>query len=83
MRIEVTQEDIDKGVKENCVKCPVALSLRRLFPGEWEVDVGDDAIYAGGNWYTPPDEAQEFIAKFDAGEPVAPFSFDVDLPEPT
>lgn len=29
---EVTQDDIDLGTLNNCYKCPVALSLNRLFP---------------------------------------------------
>lgn len=80
MKIEVTQEDIDKGDKRNCCTCPIALALSRY---------SDKKLYLGCNIiYTKPfflwtnihdkqedsaykivdlpQKAQHFIARFDS-----------------
>lgn len=46
---------------------------------------GVEAMVVSGCWYSHgsngelPKAAREFIAAFDAGEPVAPFSFEVEI----
>ena len=32
MKFRVTQEDIQKGCRNNCIACPVALAIRRTYP---------------------------------------------------
>ncbi len=84
MRIDVTEDDIANGV--SCFeprsplrgRHPIALAIKRA--------TGRDAI-VGNRWLTfaflPPiemtDEAILFVERFDLGEPVSPFSFDLDL----
>lgn len=85
--IDVTQEDIDHGECGRCYRCPVARAIKRAIG--ILVEVGDryvaifdkdrDSIID----YALPDVAVDFIAAFDAGAPVSPFSFPLtlDLPE--
>jgi hypothetical protein len=74
-RIEVTQDDIDRGVIGDGDCCPIALAMRRRWPN---VSVGTRAVYLSGMRMTElPREARHFIVDYDLGEPVYPFSFDV------
>jgi hypothetical protein len=77
--VNVTLEDIHLGIREDSCLCPIARALERTFQdmgGEPEVDEGlctvkfDDGHVAYGN-----PQIEDFISKFDAGEPVEPFSF--------
>jgi hypothetical protein len=79
LRIEVTQPDIAHGVRDICDRCPVALALSRVIPGRGPATVDTDSFYFdwGSEVYMLPREAQEFIKKFDGGDPVEPISFDV------
>jgi hypothetical protein len=45
MRIEVTQEDIDRGEPLNCRSCPVALAINRHLPRSYWADVGEFACF--------------------------------------
>src|SRR5690348_452339 len=82
-QIEVTQEDIDKGLKGNCSACPIALAVNRTIPGA-NSTVSDmfNHVYCPGvsrkNADTP-DDAAWFISDFDDGKPVEPFSFTLTL----
>lgn len=86
--IQVTQEDIAKGVKENAECCPIALALNRAFPECDIADVSESAIvcFDDGSWAEyGSDEIGSFISAFDAGDPVQPFNFtfraDVNYPD--
>lgn len=78
MRIEVTQEDIDRGVR-NCNRgCPVARAIRRC-SGETCVSVGDTGCTVGRKRHTLPAEAVARIRAFDRPNGVmVPFAFDLD-----
>lgn len=74
MTIIVTQEDIDKGARNSPCRCPVAIALGRCYKD----------VYCG--FYTmtldvlsieTPKTVSDFIAAFDSGDPVKPFSFRV------
>jgi hypothetical protein len=66
-------------------ECAIALALREIFPRAADVGVGDYAVL----YYDDrpdvsallPGEAREFVREFDAGQPVEPFMFDLDLEE--
>jgi hypothetical protein len=84
--LEVTEADIAGGDIAN-ETCPVALALRRVLapgfvPAVSAVDVaffGEDSLCAD---HAPlPPEAQDFIERFDAMEPVGPITFPIDVPE--
>jgi len=82
--IEVTQDDIAKGVNNECMWCPVALAARRALgwpsdpSGGLEVlgtDDGHAVMVAGGPAWMLPPEASEFIEAFDHGDAVTPSTF--------
>ena len=82
MKIEVTQDDIDNGLRIDCELCPVAKAIVRA--------TGKQArVSAVGVFFFPetpsakqiflPSKVQLFIKSFDRKEPVQPFSFDLDI----
>ncbi len=85
MRIEVTQDDIDHGVRRECDRCPIARALKRATGEAWDVGESNDhqatTCRRGGDrakWLKLPDEATNFMFAFDNGFPVWPFSFEFD-----
>lgn len=86
MRVEVTQEDIGKGVARAPNNCPIALALKRAGWARASVSASAIGFKARGAekfyWtYAVPENAKSFLFDFDAGRPVSPFSF--DLPDVT
>lgn len=79
-KINVTQEDINKGVQGKINTCAVARSLKRHF-NENNVSVADDEIKVDG--YTAekvPVTVANFIGKFDDDKKIVkPFSFVLKL----
>lgn len=82
MKIEVTQDLIDRGVQGDCEACPIALAIL-LATGAREVDIGYDGVCIGGKRRVEPgavpDAAWQWMNAFDDGRSVEPFSFDLDL----
>lgn len=79
MKISVTKADIAKGEPGDCMSCPVALALKRKAS---KVTVGStvaDFKWKGRKYLEVrlPLEAIEFIAKFDCGASVKPFTFNI------
>jgi hypothetical protein len=92
MLIEVTQEHIDRALQrvdvdtyDKCYECPVALALKDrfqvkyIFAGYSYLQIGrfpEDNIY-----YTlaVPQDVSLWESNFDNGNPVQPFSFELDL----
>jgi hypothetical protein len=78
--VSVTAGHIAAGKREDCENCPIALAFAEVFPGSPYIDefscmiTDDDGAEVE---FDLPDEALEFIAAFDDGLPVAPFSFTV------
>lgn len=92
IKIEVTQEDIDLGIRCNSEACPVALAVLRVLPEfKSHISVGTYMLYlwesAGeGKEYNEalysivlPEIARNMIRNFDTATPVMPFSFDIVL----
>jgi len=78
IRVEVTEEDIAKGIRENCRLCPIARAIKRL--GHEEVAVMGDSIEIGTVDFEAPPEVDAFVEAFDAFRPVQPFAFDLEIP---
>ena len=82
MRFEVTEHDIRFGKSAHCTLCPVALSLRRglgLSVSNIRVRRANVSIVIHDFIRNVglPNEAMNFIIKFDDGFPVVPFSFEI------
>ena len=79
MKIEVTQEDINKGAPYRPSTCPVALAISRRLHDKRNVLVGYHTVLIDGRLYDFPPEATNFIVRFDDREPVQPFKFKLDV----
>ena len=94
MKIEVTLEDIDRGIQGHCMLCPVALALKRQCPQYKSVTVKSSRVFFWANdfsfsqmEYKPvgdataelPLEVCEFISKFDLKKEVKPFEFELEI----
>ena len=85
MRIHVTQDDIASGCRFDPQLCPIALALSRA--GLYHFGVFGAAFLLEANDRDPtlfrlPKWLSDWIASFDAGRPVQPVKFDIDLPQP-
>lgn len=78
--VEVTQADIDAGIKESCVDCPIARAISRAV----RVDARVGTYWVSwriGNFLTEltlPVAAVGWIMAFDRGYPVEPFTFELE-----
>jgi hypothetical protein len=84
MKIKVTQEHINAGIRNNPCKCPLALALNEATGREW---------YVGGIWFNHKekrestrfrvtDQMWRFIHAFDCESRVEPTEFNVPIEEP-
>jgi hypothetical protein len=81
MIIQVTQKDIDKGLKSSCYECPIAHAFKRKVKIRYGFAVNADSIdhfTKDTKWYiyALPKEAKKFIQRFDRDQPVKPFTFE-------
>lgn len=94
--IQVTADDISKGERKNCSSCPIALAACRVFEVPVRIDCfeyfAQNAVMVtseeitcfgrtGMDCYPLPQEASDFVNRFDKKENVAPFTFTVKLGE--
>lgn len=78
MRIEVTQEDIDRGVRDQPCACALALATTRATGRN--AAVGTTSIFFDlESGISLPLLARNFVRDFDAGRSVRPFSFDLPI----
>ncbi|MEO8426010.1 MAG: hypothetical protein ABI651_02750 [Verrucomicrobiota bacterium] len=81
MKIRITQGDIDEGRHCCPCHCPVARAIRRdTGSAASRLAVCGAAIWIGRLHYRTPLDAFEFIYRFDNGDEVAPFEFELGLP---
>jgi hypothetical protein len=82
MRITVTKKHIKRGRPSESDFCPIALALKSVGVKNPNVDADTiDGLRRGTNFTkSTPDKLARFIARFDDGNPVKPFSFDIALP---
>ena len=86
MKVNVTQEHIDKGIP--CLKNVCLVSLAILDAGYKRAWVDEEAIWlynpkTNACWtFKTPHKAAEFIGDFDNDREVSPFEFDLDDPIP-
>lgn len=84
MIINVTDQDIQEGVRKCWFLCPVALALSRV--GFLSPSVGATGIFISMSMskevslrrcYPCPDSVKDFINKFDNAKKVEPFEFEL------
>jgi hypothetical protein len=80
--IHVTQEDIDKGIRGDCKRCPVARAIERELPSASDIEVHG---YIIAFWYDGEyiqikgsGELARFVYEFDDGKKLKPFEFTLD-----
>ncbi len=82
MKINVTANHIDSGIKCDSGACPVALALQEAFPDKKWIYVDMWKMQIGGYHTEPPESVSEFIDKFDNPyqDPkwLEPFDFELD-----
>ena len=78
MIITVTAEEIKRGNRQDCFKCPVARATSRATSkSAW---VGYFTMGLDGRKARKlPKKVASFVSRFDSGKPVKPFSFEIDL----
>ena len=84
MRVNVTQKDIDEGVRRSSCECPIALALKRVTQApyitvghsyaRWGAAMRDPGVKYG--WF--PSTASQFVADFDNDGVGKPFSFELE-----
>lgn len=87
LKIDVKQENIDKGDPVSPEYCPIALAMHDLGMDLgyrfWALHVDGDEVYFTyrGEKYRLdlPPAARDFVESFDAEEHVEPFSFELEL----
>jgi hypothetical protein len=91
MKINVTQDRIDRGETGECFDCAVALAIKEDYPESGLLAVGSGCVsfFSGYSLMNIPlpKEAQDWILasdrfeKCDAnGNPLKPFSFELEFP---
>jgi len=91
MKITVTAEDIAQGEPKDAIYCPVARALTRVWDRPAWVCWGTATYFADrapdsslefptflvSFKFDLPDQVNEFIERFDEGDTVEPFEFDI------
>ena len=78
--MQVTEEDIIKGVPNHKCRCPIALAIKRAGFENNEVYVGKKYLMIEHYRQELPKEAQDFVKTFDGhmgGQLVEPFEFKI------
>lgn len=83
--INVTAKHIAEGDPESATECPVALAIADQVEGSYPYVLADEIAVRVSDRvvFTSPPEVEQFISDFDAGLPVEPFSFALDIPVDT
>lgn len=76
IEVQITQDDLDKGVRKSCFSCPISLALGRE-PGVERVSTGTFTVgvhYKDGSYkqYEHTNSSRAFIALIDGGHRLQP-----------
>ena len=84
LTVNVTEQDILFGERDNCLECPVARALNRHGVDDIEVFI-DYVVFFDSDKNRVriplPTHVTGAIRRFDDGGTVAPFSFRIEVPE--
>lgn len=79
IRIEVTQEDIVNGVREDGQNCPIALACRRAgllyVTVDSQIEFDNEQGFSG---WLRDERIEPFVKAFDAGEKVSPMVLELE-----
>ena len=81
-RIKVTAEDIALGVRESCLRCPIARAMQRQGYGTPSVQTHTALFTRDGVDYEGrlPAVARAFVCRFDNhASNIQPFEFDLEV----
>ena len=84
VEIEVLDEDIKRGDQDDCHRCALARAIKRRVAPYFrpDVSVGSNTFSVGiAASQELPADCVEWIRRFDDGEKVEPFRFQINLPE--
>jgi hypothetical protein len=83
---EVTQADIDDGLRDDPSYCPIALAIKRSLPMAYPLVQREEFFFVSEEFFfadkmrsgrykaQPSEEVLAFVRKFDLGMPVRPFT---------
>ncbi len=80
--INTSQRHIDHGLKKDCGKCPLALAIEETIGSPCQVGTESVGIHRPGWPYMIgdlPEEAKNFVYRFDNDMMVGPISFPIVL----
>lgn len=72
--LELTVEDIARGIRRDCQSCPIARAFKRVVPGCY-ANIGSESILGvRGRFilFYPLPSAWKLMSDFDNGRPVEP-----------
>jgi hypothetical protein len=88
VKVKVTQEDINTGLRGSCSLCPVALAVNRVLKAGLHATVDQSRIFIRRAFeilqdISTPTDARWFISAFDGAiaMSIAPFEFDLEVPQ--
>jgi hypothetical protein len=82
-KVKVTQEHLDAGKQFSCEECAVSLAIKEAFAKEKVIGCRASTRYVAIFFLKQticcefPPEVSKFIRKFDKGEQVEPFEFEL------
>ena len=76
IKLQITQDDINKGKRFDCSLCPIARAAKRYF--NEMVNVSPQSIFVGNNCYRILRTGENFILDFDGGVPVEPIEIEIE-----
>lgn len=85
IKLSISSDDIKHGVLNCNTDCPVARAVKSVLKYKYRRNVRAYNTHVRFTrmikhfWY--PSSVERFINRFDAGKPVKPFNFELDLPE--
>lgn len=75
LKIEVSREDIQRGIPKSACYCPIALALKRAFPNSHIKVTG--TLFIDGRRFSLPAICNTFMGAFDTNKAVEPFEFEL------
>lgn len=77
VRVDVTEGDIQRGWRLDCQECPIALAVSRAVGQPAHVDHLVVVLLDSQESVNLPLDVRDRMLKYDAGEPMQPFSFEL------